>query len=404
MKEKNKKEFKSILKNKNGITLIALVITIIVMLILVAVTINIAVNGGLFSYAGKATSDTEKAKQDELKIAEGGIEVDGKKYDSPEDFIAGIESGSEKFSAIYTETKEYKETINGVETVTAWIPKGFAVGTSEGINKVADGLVIEDKAGNQFVWIPVTVTGTTDAEKEASFDALRTTKNDSNYAEPASGDETEYNAMRTSVINNGGFYIARYEAGYSMTTGRLTTDSSTVVTPLSKKGAYPYNVVNWSDAKSASQRMYNDSAKYGVKSTLCYGVQWDAMLSFLGKTSETDSTAWGNYYNAGPFDFAGEYYKYGNDEWKSDTTSKAKDTDMLLQTGASDRNSLKNIYNVAGNVWEWTMEASGSSRRVYRGGGYDCSGDRHPASSRVNYYGPTYSSDDLGFRPTLYIS
>ena len=370
-----------VLENKKGITLIALVITIIVMLILVAVTINIAVNGGLFSYAGKATSDTEKAKQDELKIAEGQIEVDGKKYDSPEDFIAGIESGSEKFSAIYTETKEYKETINGVETTTAWIPNGFAVGTSEGINKVADGLVIQDDKGNQFVWIPVSLEGNTTAEKEASFDAIRTTKNNSSYSEPKTGEETDYNNMRTRVINKGGFYIARYEAGF--TTGRLTRDSSVSTIPLSKKGAYPYNVVNWSDAKSASQRMYNDSAKYGVKSTLCYGVQWDAMLSFLGKTSETDSTAWGNYYNAGPFDFAGEYYKYGNDEWKSDTTSKAKDTNMLLQTGASDRNSLKNIYDVAGNVCEWTMEAGDSSSRVSRGGGYGDGGDVLPASSRI---------------------
>lgn len=53
-------------KRKNGITLIALVITIIVMLILVAVTINIAVNGGLFGYAGKAAQDTETKKQEEL--------------------------------------------------------------------------------------------------------------------------------------------------------------------------------------------------------------------------------------------------------------------------------------------------------------------------------------------------
>ena len=52
-------------KKNKGITLIALVITIIVMLILVAVTINIAVNGGLFDYAGKAARKTEEAKNDE---------------------------------------------------------------------------------------------------------------------------------------------------------------------------------------------------------------------------------------------------------------------------------------------------------------------------------------------------
>ena len=57
------------LKQKNGITLIALVITIIVMLILVAVTINMAVNGGLFTYAGNAARETETKKQEEQEYA-----------------------------------------------------------------------------------------------------------------------------------------------------------------------------------------------------------------------------------------------------------------------------------------------------------------------------------------------
>ena len=378
------------MREKNsGITLIALIITIIVMLILVAVTINMAVNGGLFGYAGNAASETQIAKQNELKITEGSLEVDGKKYDSPEDFIEGIESGSEKFSAIYRDTAEYKE--NGV--TTAWIPKGFAVGTSEGINKVADGLVIKDDQGNEFVWIPVNVTTKSD------FDNIRTTKNDSHYREPDTNSQTEYNLVRTSVTNNGGFYIARYEAGYS--TGRTTSSSSVATKPLSKKGAYPYNFVNWSNAVTASQNMYTDSTKYGVTSTLCYGVQWDAMLSFLGKTSETDSTTWGNYKNAGPFDFTGEYYDSNNDEWKSDTTSKAKDTAMLLQTGAADRNSLKNIYDVAGNVGEWTMEIHDSSFLVYRGDNYYADGDS-PASSRT-YGSLTNNNRSHRFPPnTLY--
>ena len=53
------------MKNNKGITLIALIITIIVMIILVAVTINMAVNGGLFGYAGNAARETEEAKQKE---------------------------------------------------------------------------------------------------------------------------------------------------------------------------------------------------------------------------------------------------------------------------------------------------------------------------------------------------
>ena len=42
------------LKKENGITLIALIITIILMLILLAVTVFVPINGGLFEYARKA--------------------------------------------------------------------------------------------------------------------------------------------------------------------------------------------------------------------------------------------------------------------------------------------------------------------------------------------------------------
>ena len=62
------------LKTNKGITLIALVITIIVMLILVGVTISTAVNGGLFEYAGRAVSETNKALKAEQELAEGLID------------------------------------------------------------------------------------------------------------------------------------------------------------------------------------------------------------------------------------------------------------------------------------------------------------------------------------------
>ena len=75
--------------NNNGITLIALVITIIVMLILVSVTISMAINGGLFEYAGRAVSETENAIDREQILANGGIEVDGMWYDSIDDVVAG---------------------------------------------------------------------------------------------------------------------------------------------------------------------------------------------------------------------------------------------------------------------------------------------------------------------------
>ena len=60
------------MKNNKGITLIALIITIIVMLILAAVSITMAVNGGLFGYAKQASEETEREKKNELRYASLG--------------------------------------------------------------------------------------------------------------------------------------------------------------------------------------------------------------------------------------------------------------------------------------------------------------------------------------------
>ena len=87
---KGTKEFST---NK-GITLIALVITIIVMLILVGVTISMAVNGGLFDYAGKASGQTKNALNVEGQLANGGIEVDGQWYNSIDEYL--IASGNKE--------------------------------------------------------------------------------------------------------------------------------------------------------------------------------------------------------------------------------------------------------------------------------------------------------------------
>ena len=374
----------------NGITLIALVITIIVMLILVAVSISLAINGGLFSYAGRAAHDTELAKQDELKLAEGQIEVDGKIYGSFNDYINGKEyipvySNDLLNNGVLTKTAEYTDTNED----TAIIPAGF--GIVEDCEIINLGLVISDEfdsngnsIGNEFVWIPVNVTTT-------EFENIRINRN--NISEPDKNSETEYNEMRESVIENKGFYIARYEAGYL--TGRTESSTSIATKPLSKKGVYPYNFVNWTDAVSASRSMYADNTKYGVTSTLCYGVQWDAMLNFLGKTSEIDSTAWGNYMNAGTFDFEGEYYTIGDDKWKNDKTKKYIDESMLLQTGVAERNSSKNIYDVAGNLWEWTMEqATMSSYPCSRGGWFDDYGSDYTVDS-LNFFIPTKANSTI---------
>lgn len=109
------------LKSTNkGITLIALVITIIVMLILVAVTITMAVNGGLFDYAGKATSETQNAIDAEQDLANGGVTIGNTYYSSIDEYLKEEEKKKE---ITFTIDDGYGKTYTAAEGMTwgEWI-------------------------------------------------------------------------------------------------------------------------------------------------------------------------------------------------------------------------------------------------------------------------------------------
>ena len=434
----------------NGITLIALVITIIVMLILVAVTISMAINGGLFEKAGKATGDTKNAMNAEQQLADGRIQIDGKTYASIDDYLAGKEAVLD-----YDKTKTNDDgTLKSnakyeSDGKTAIIPKGFKIiEDTEGKKSIDAGLVIQDSAGNEFVWVPVTVKGTTDAEKETNFEAIRKDGYDKGklQTDVSNGDVTEpyakgytdgkgteevkdYQEMRTSVIKNGGFYIGRYEAGVEGDTPR-TNKANGTSTMVVQRDKFPYNYVGWGSSMSnyednitdnsknqghgalyLSKHMY-DGKDVGVTPTLCYGIQWDATLAFIGDENyNKDSTSKGNYKN-NAWTINRETVKYAVyntstnvlGDWTPILSEKTKTAseNILLTTGASEDFKTKNIYDLAGNVEERINEADSTAYRVRRGGGYYSLGTSNPVSVRNNYH-PYSCYDGLGFRPALYI-
>ena len=64
-----------------------------------------------------------------------------------------------------------------------------------------------------------------------------------------------------------------------------------------------------------------------------------------------------------------------------------------------------NIYDFAGNEWEWTLEHATSSNDypyAYRGGSCSSVGSGGPATNR-NDNNATYSNFFVGFRTTIYI-
>ncbi|MEG1204642.1 MAG: SUMF1/EgtB/PvdO family nonheme iron enzyme, partial [Clostridia bacterium] len=103
-----------------------------------------------------------------------------------------------------------------------------------------------------------------------------------------------------------------------------------------------------------------------------------------GKTKDLikDSTTWGNHNN-------------NLDRGKVTPNTPAK-------SGALDSWSTKNIYDLAGNVWEWTMESYSTTYPVIRSGCYNRSGSDYSASHR-GYLPIGYTSTNVGFRAGLYI-
>ena len=391
-------------KNK-GITLIALIITIIILLILVGVSVNLLIKGDLFGSAEKAVNGTNaKVEEQQTAVDELMGELDEVEKE--------IEEQEKQMNLPGTRVSENTKYIR--DGKTAWIPKGFTVSGIKSEQSINKGLVIYDipegttvdwsnpdgvkTAYNQFVWIPVEVKSTDIENSIASFyrsewaentatGGERTTGLSTDYTEPDSTNDTadktgiagQITELTKSIYKYGGFYIGRYEAGSK--TPR--TSSSGVTTLGIKQDMYPYNYVTWGDSMSSigttgavylSNSLYNTN-EYGVTSMLCTGACWDSMLDFIkdSKHSVTDSTTWGNYSNSETFEITrGAYAVYNNNTLGSFNNvgskySKMKDTYILLTTGATERNCSKNIYDVAGNCWEWTTESDSSSVRVYRG-------------------------------------
>ena len=366
-------------KGEIGITLVALVVTIIVLLILAGVAISLSVGeNGIFKRAQNAAKIWENAEKNEQL-----------QMDEVANFIDEIEENNPVMPDGWD--KDKVDVIDDGKGNLVPLPKEFYyVG-----GNIDTGIVISDEAedenkgtsyeqagnlkGNQFVWIPV--ASEADLERTEFDDKGKPIAGlSTGYTEPyASGypkESEEYNTMKNQVLKYGGFYIGRFEAGVDSTTIRtMHTPAQKVVV---KKGVAPYNFVPWGkdmndeseiEGKSGAVYLAKNFAvqeKYAsVTSTLCYGSQWDAMCRYIGD---------------------------------SNRTTQMKSEPEL--TGTVKEDVSKNIYDLAGNCYEWTMESIDTGNRVKRGGRYGY--DDHPISYRGDD-SPNYYYAGSAFRPVLYI-
>ena len=372
MKEEIKRKIKN--KRERGITLIALVITIIVLLILAGVSIAMLTgNNGILTQAQKAKSETENAANNEVAI-----------LDEYNKYLNNAVGGD------ITENEEYFEktsTINGeapsannptipagykpVDTDTSKWGNGTSAPTLENVN---NGLVIQDKAGNQFVWIPVE-TPVSDTEENGTTNKAMAVKvgenyrgllydfnddytstvqsgctttnfdNNSSYREPTLVEDdssngvtdlqSEYNKMITSVLKYNGFYIGRYELGLDTKNANApTSQKEEVENGITTADAGTSSLQNWYGLYTKCKEYAPEEGTKSVVSSMTWGSQYDAMMNWMQKNG-INVTEEGNR--------------------NEDTTTGTSETDLL-----------KNIYDLYGCHHEWTSEAFSTSYRVVR--------------------------------------
>ena len=397
------------IKENKGITLVALIVTIVILLILAGISISTLTNTGIFEKVQEAKRKTEEENKEEQR----------------------------KIAQMEALINKEKTTYKGIT-----IPEGFTPTKIEGEDSSNDGIVITDGYGNEYVWVEVpkteeiyqksglSIEDFTDEEydkieedlHEYTKDYRKETKcKDIYYPDSTDGwfrNEKEYNDLKhkmlKSVYQNGGFWVGRYEAGIEKW---RTSYGETTVTPLSKANLYPYTFVTRTQAKVLAEQVESGSET----SSLMFGVQWDLVLKYIENKNidedskirdklNSNSEKIGNYLNStmilnrGMYMSGNNWYNYDkNLENRIKNKEKEAMKAFILTTGSSNNTRIQNIYDIAGNVWEWTLEKTddNSNPCMHRGGGYIDKSMNYPASRRsIGHI--LYNLSYLGFRVTLF--
>ena len=466
MKNKKDLNLKGLKKNVKGITLIALVVTVIVLLILAGIALNLTIGeNGLFTRAQNAANTWQLAEANEQSAmndlsswmdqylnGNGGEEdnqgpikvsfkIEGEKVTTPP-----VPSGFSHVDG--TEINSGYVIQDGDGNQFVWVPvdKNQKIKINVTSEAKIDSISLKDPYGDDITladtdnlgttynnenvepningtYILTVTSGEETKTKElnvTSLYALRMWELDMLTEEiaqakgyenldqlmqdmgmPAGSKVEDTKNMicqaykqgmvsntdenKESVNDNGGFYIARYEASYQ--DGKVASKVSTRTDyegDNQLEDGMLWNLISQTEALAKANEMYTSG---DFTSSLPSGAAWDRTLSWLEETKQVsilklvgDSKTWGNY--------------------SDDTFTTGSE---LINTGNFSQTEKNHIFDLAGNLWEWTTESDSSDSRVNRGGYYGYSGSVYPASYRF-YNNPGYTLDyGFGFRVALYL-
>ena len=455
---------KRILKER-GITLIALVVTIVVLLILAGVSINaIFSENGIIKRAQDARNKMDQATQNDLdSINKLNNWIDGKiNGSSGENTTGGDDTSTEKPLITDSSLTSNDRTTSESTTVIAKdkkgnqvvVPGGFKISSASG-ESVEQGVVIEDKEGNQFVWVPVSningdgsnkikkddgseveITlgrytfkreknsttnlyedGTpTIIQKGSEYDqttlaqatagTLDTKYKAGSYYYELNGSRTSNELKDTTATNttaknlkefiektetNKGFYIARYEASYGSGYNSSGTDTAT-------KFGNAKPLSKPSTANSTSSMNYTTGTLWNFIS--------EPQAALVSQNMyKNDKYVESDLVNSYAWDTAIVYIQAMGNENYANANCNTTGNKSLMNTGSTGDEKCK-IFDMAGNQSELTTEYStemygGSAIPCTRRGGYAYLSEYYTSCRKDN--NPTSSSNYSSFRPLLYV-
>ena len=375
-------------KFNQGITLVALVVTIVVLLILSSVSLNLVLGDNGIIVKAKEAAETTAAAQEKEAMERNLLEKE-------------LENS---LSTPAVEPTDGVKIPTGFYYVGGTKASGIVISDNKNDkNKYRNQKVVgTDLLGNQYVWIPCTTDSSSsdlqyartewgvevdgDDNSRAIKDELTLTDasvtySDSDTANGINADVSkeivaQIKAEKASVAQYGGYYIGRYEVG---------RNSDTAVV---KYNQTPYASITWSTAYGLAKKIITNSE---VNSYLCSSYAWDTAVNFI----QNNSTA--KNYATSIEGFNGNWNPQAVKD-PSGNVIKPAGTSQQLNTGLTTQ--FCNIFDMGGNEAEFTTELNpGTSETVVLRGGYyyNCpAGYRWDVSSGVAYI--TY-----GFRATLFL-